>query len=81
MMKEEDRKCIDEIMAGIQCPKGFKCAASGFDQLCKARDIGLERYLGCLEENPPDCTFALSFGYRHMCQCPLRVYLAKKLKR
>jgi hypothetical protein len=35
----------------------------------------------CLEEDPSECPFAFSFGYRHMCQCPLRVYIAKKLKK
>ena len=64
----------------MECPKGFKCAKSGFDKLCRAKDIGLENYLECLEENPDDCPFALSFGYSYMCDCPLRVYLEKKLK-
>ena len=80
MMKEEDRKKLEEIMAGMKCPKDFKCAKSGFEQLCKSRDIGLENYLDCLEGPPSDCSFALSFGYGHLCQCPLRVYIAKKLK-
>ena len=79
-MNEEHKKRIEEIIAGMQCPKGFKCADGGFERLCKATDIGLENYLDCLEEKPMQCPFALSFGYRHLCQCPLRVYLAKKLK-
>jgi len=80
-MKEEDRKKIDEIMAGMQCPRKFKCAENGFDQLCKAVDFGLDKYLDCLEDNPAACSFALSFGNGHLCQCPLRVFLAKKLKK
>ncbi len=80
-MKDEDRKKIEEIMAGMQCPKKFKCAEHGFERLCKAKDIGLESYLGCLEENPSSCSFALSFGEGHLCQCPLRVYLFNKLKK
>ena len=80
-MKEADRKKIDEIMAGMQCPKGFKCADKGFKRLCKARDFGLEEYLDCLEEMPSACRFALPFGSGHLCQCPLRVYLARKLKK
>ena len=81
MMREEDRKKIEEIMSGMQCPKDFQCAKSGFERLCKARDFGLKNYLECLEENPPTCPFALPFGYGHFCQCPLRVYLSKKLKK
>ncbi len=79
-MKDEDRKKVEEIMAGMQCPKNFKCAESGFEHLCRSRDFGVENYLECIEENPSACPFALSFGYVHFCQCPLRVYLAKKLK-
>jgi len=80
-MEEEARKKIEELMAGMQCPKNFKCEELGFERLCKARDFGLESYLDCIEENPRDCPFALPFGYGHLCKCPLRVYLAKKLKK
>ena len=81
MMKEEVRKKIEEIKAGMKCLKGFKCADSGFEQLCKAIDFGLKGYLDCLEENHGTCPFALSFGNGHLCQCPLRVYLSKELKK
>jgi len=80
-VKDEDRKKIEEIMAGMQCPKNFKCAESGFDRLCEAEDTGLEGYLKCLEGNPSVCSFALSFGHNYFCRCPLRVYLCKELKK
>jgi hypothetical protein len=78
-MKDEHKKKIEEIMGAMQCPKDFKCAKKGFGHLCKAKDIGVEKYLACLEEDPSACSFALSFGYSYLCQCPLRVYLSKKL--
>lgn len=80
-MEEELTKKIEEIISGMQCPKGFKCAKGGFEYLCKANDFGLEGYLDCLEEKLEQCIFALYFGFGHLCQCPLRVYLAKKLKK
>lgn len=80
-MKEEDKKKIEEIMQGLKCEKNFSCANSGFEILCKAEDIGLDNYLECLESDPQECNFALSFGYRFMCQCPIRGYLAKKLEK
>jgi hypothetical protein len=80
-MKDEDRKKIEEILDRMICPKNFKCADSGFEQLCKARNIGLENYLDCLEENPPACLFALPFGSGYLCHCPLRVYLSRELKK
>ena len=80
-MKEEDKKKIEEIMSGLKCEKNFNCADSGFEILCKAKDIGLDNYLDCLESDPQKCNFVLSFGDGYMCQCPVRVYLAKKLKK
>ena len=41
-MKEEDREKIEEIIGRLSCPKNFKCAASGFEDLCKAKDIGID---------------------------------------
>jgi len=80
-VKDEDRKKIEEIVAGMQCPKNFECAAHGFEHLCKAKDIGIESFVDCLEEPPSSCSFALAFGYGHLCRCTLRVYLSKKLKK
>jgi hypothetical protein len=80
-LKAEDREKIKKIMAGMQCPKNFICVESGFEHLCSAKDFGLEEYLDCLEDNPSSCSFAFPFGNGHWCECPLRVYICKKLKR
>ncbi|MFH1572217.1 MAG: helix-turn-helix transcriptional regulator [Gemmatimonadota bacterium] len=69
------------IVGGMSCPKGFECAHSGFENLCRARDIGLERHLECLEGDSTDCVFAITFGGSHLCECPLRNYLFRKLAR
>ena len=50
MMKAEVSKKIEEIMAGMKCPKDFRCADSGFERLCRAEDIGLENHLLCFED-------------------------------
>ncbi len=65
----------------MNCPKEFVCCESGFEDLCRARDVGLESYIKCLKENPEKCVFSLSFGYSYFCTCPLRIYIAKKLKK
>ena len=82
-MKEEHRKKIQEIINGMQCPKNFRCAESGFENLCRAKDFGDEQRLHCLEETS-DCSFAAlyDFGIKmRFCKCPLRVYLAKNLNK
>ena len=81
LMNEEQKKQIAKIFSGLQCTKGFACYASGQKDLCRAEDIGLDSYLVCLEHNPRACTFfAATYGNKHFCQCPLRVYIAKKMK-
>ena len=81
-MKEEDRRRIEEIIDGMQCPKGFKCAEDGFENLCRAKHFGGELFLQCLEETSPPCLFAGVYdqGFQmRFCRCPLRVYIAKNL--
>ncbi len=80
-MKEEHRKKIKEIIGNMKCSKNFTCAEAGFKNLCKAKDFGLGRYLECLEASPRRCRFALRFANGYFCHCPLRVYLAKALKK
>ena len=81
MLKEDDQRKIEEIIGKMSCPKAFKCAASGFAGLCRARDFGVDSYLECLDESGGECQFALPFGDGYLCQCPLRVFLAKKLNK
>ena len=76
--KEEE---LEEIIDGMQCPKDYACYRSGDERLCRARDIGMESILVCLETNTVACKFSVTFGGLNFCQCPLRVYIAKKLKK
>jgi hypothetical protein len=73
------KKEIEEIIREFECPKGFRCYKSGFKLLCRARDIGMESFLECLEEAPRSCRFSLPFDIGHLCECPLRIYVSKKL--
>jgi hypothetical protein len=80
MGKNSQHKEIEDIIGHLKCSKDFKCYKSGFENLCKAEDTGMESFLICLESKPLDCTFAVSFGYKYYCSCPLRVYISKKIK-
>jgi len=80
-MEEDHKKELEEIVNGLKCPKDFKCYKSGLGNLCKAKDIGLKSFLECLEEEPRDCKFSHSFGDSYFCDCPLRVYIGKKLRK
>jgi len=79
-MGQDYDKEIEEIIGGLECPKDFQCCKPDIKALCKARDIGLETFLVCLEEQPLECVFALPFGGAYYCKCPLRVYIARRFK-
>jgi hypothetical protein len=55
--------------------KGFK---PGVGFTCKARDIGLQSYVKCLDRDSNWCPFSVSFGYSYYCKSPARVYIAKE---
>jgi hypothetical protein len=81
-VRESHKKEIEEIIRVIQCPKDLECYKSGFEILCKAKNVGVGdgSFLVCLEKYPQKCGFvSLERGY--LCECPLRIYIAKKLKK
>lgn len=80
-MGEDCKKQIEEIVGQLKCPKDFRCYKSGFEVLCKVKDIGMELFLECLEENPSECKFSLFLGRSYFCRCPLRIYIYKKCGR
>jgi hypothetical protein len=79
-MEQDHEKELQEIIGIFTCPKDFECYKSGFEKLCKAQDVGLP-LLECLEEHPVECRFSVRDGGVFYCKCPLRVYIAKKLKK
>ena len=80
-MEAKHEMQIEEIMGVMTCPKDFECYKSGFEKLCKATDIGIEGFIKCLEVEPEKCWFSVISGQSYLCQCPLRIYVAKNLKR
>jgi hypothetical protein len=80
-LESNQKKDIEDIISHIQCRKGFSCYRSGFADLCQARDIGLESFVECLEEDPRACPFVIPFASKHLCRCRLRIYIAKQLGR
>lgn len=78
---EDLEKGIAEIIRDLDCPKAFQCYRSGFENLCEAKVAGTEsQVLICLEKHPQKCKF-LNLPGGYVCECPLRIYLAKKLKK
>jgi hypothetical protein len=80
-MEKAIQEHIEEIIDGLQCPKEFACYTSGLKDLCKAKDVGLDSFVACLIADPLQCKFSIHFGGIFFCQCKLRVYIAKKLRK
>jgi hypothetical protein len=80
-MEHDFKNEIEKIISQIECPKDFRCYMQGFENLCKAKDVGLASHLVCCEEHPPECRFSWDCGPAFYCTCPVRVYIAKKLRR
>ena len=72
---------IERIIATSKCPIDFACYRSQFEGICKAEDAGLDGFAYCLEEaeDAQRCRFSLSFGYRYLCKCRLRIYAARHM--
>jgi hypothetical protein len=79
-LPDDINKEIEEIIDGLKCPKDFICYKSGFKKLCKVEDTGLESFLVCLNDLAIDCKFSVNFSHVYFCQCPLRMYICRKLK-
>lgn len=80
-MEPDHEREIRQLISEFDCPKDFICYKSRLINLCRAEDIGLEPYLECFDESSEGCAFLLSYANVRFCDCPLRLYIAKKLKR
>ncbi|MEW6584697.1 MAG: hypothetical protein AB1442_03690 [Nitrospirota bacterium] len=81
VVQKDIRIQAEEIIGTVLCTKDFICYKSGFKKLCRVKDIGLEKYVVCMDRKPFDCKFSLFYGSLFFCACPLRVLIAKELKR
>ena len=81
-MEQEYKKEIEEIIGGMKCPKDFMCYKSGLEVLCKAKsvEVGEDSHLICFQKKSRTCKL-LNRQRGYVCECPLRIYLAKKLKK
>jgi hypothetical protein len=79
-MENDLENKVKHLIDGLKCPKDFKCCKQGLENLCKARDFGVETALQCLELDARECPFSKPVAAWYLCKCPIRNYLAKELK-
>ena len=80
-MDDAQRKEIEELIAGMKCPKEFICYTSGLEVLCKAKVDRSRELLECLDESPEACPFSVASGNGYSCCCPVRKYIVITLNK
>ncbi|MEE9402606.1 MAG: hypothetical protein V3V47_05335 [Desulfobacteria bacterium] len=72
---------IEEAMPGLKLLQDCKAYKPGFGFICKAKDVGLDSYVECLEKDSCRCPFSVSYAHAYYCICPARIYIAKELEK
>ena len=79
-MDREFAQKIEPIKMQLKCPDHLSWVNDEDARLCRARDVGLDTYIECLEERRYSaCKFNTPFANIHLCQCPPRVFLLKEV--
>ena len=80
-LKRKIEEDIGEIIHDLKCPRDFTCYSSNFKKVRRVKDVGLDSFVACLAPEATECKFSIQFGGLIFCQCPLRVYIAKNLRK
>ncbi len=81
-MEQLTREQVKNLLGDLVCNKGLRCVENGFDELCKAKDIGDKSFLVCLEEDG-ECSLTTFPGedQHRWCRCPVRFFIKKEFNR
>ena len=79
-MERSDTEQEERILGNQMCDRELLCFKSGFEELCKAQDIGLTSRLVCLQEDRR-CQSALTYGSGALCECPIRIFILREIGR
>lgn len=72
---------MEQIIGSMKCAKDFECFKSGFQKLCKVKNIGEGKVIECSPENRSPCEYKFSFMAKTFCKCELRYYIARNLNK
>lgn len=72
---------IEQIIRSMKCAKDFECFKSGFQKLCKVKNVGEGKIIECSPENRFPCEYRFSFMGKTFCKCQLRYYIARNLNK
>ena len=80
-MGQNHHKESQEIIGALQYPDDIPWHEKASHHPCKAKDIGLDSFVKCLEKDAHSCPFSVRYGYSYYCECHHVDDMAKKLKR
>ncbi len=72
---------MKESLAGQKLLAECERYKPGVGFICKAKDIGLDSFVMCLEQNSHSCVFSIRYAHSYFCKSPARVLAAKELGR
>ena len=60
-----------------KCQTDFSCLKTSFVEIKERKeDFPTESFIEC-HYKPDGCIYSISYGYSHLCSCPLAVYIVK----
>lgn len=80
-LSQETISEVEQLITTFKCPLDFRCYKSQFEEICDAVIIGDGKLVECTDEDAAKCGLSYSFGDGYFCECPLRVYVARTLKK
>ncbi len=69
---------IEARMKKQKCEKDFSCYTSGLKELCQARVTRGGKAVQCMEPKKTSCAYRMTTLFKRICQCPIRIHIAKK---
>jgi len=72
---------MKESLAGQKIFAECKRYKPGVGFICKAKDIGLDIFVQCLEKDSRRCPFSVRYSRSYFCKSPARVHAAKELEK
>ena len=81
VIAQEHRIQIENIIKKMDCPIGFVCYKSDFENLGEVGIVSDAKMIECIEKHAKTCQFGFSMGLGIICKCPLRNYIAKNFYR
>jgi hypothetical protein len=66
-----------ETLAGQKLLAECERYKPGVGFICKAKDIGLDSFVQCLEKDSHLCVFSIRYAHSYFCKSPARVQAAK----